>query len=102
MLDLRPTCEHCNKPLPPSATDARICSYECTFCAECAERLLSNVCPNCGGGFFQRPIRPRTAWVKERGTGFHPPSTDGVQKTVDLEAHRALVLEVAALPPECR
>ena len=56
-LELRPTCEHCNKPLPPAALDARICSFECTFCAACVERL-GNVCPNCGGGFVPRPIRP--------------------------------------------
>ena len=58
MLELRPTCEHCNKALPPHSTDARICSYECTFCATCVDTLLSNVCPNCGGGFVPRPVRP--------------------------------------------
>ncbi len=50
-LELRPNCEWCDKDLPPAATDARICSYECTFCADCVERHLQNVCPNCGGGF---------------------------------------------------
>jgi hypothetical protein len=55
MLQLRPNCEGCDKDLPPHATDARICSYECTFCAE---SVLSDVCPNCGGGFVPRPIRP--------------------------------------------
>ncbi|MEM7539952.1 MAG: DUF1272 domain-containing protein [Pseudomonadota bacterium] len=60
-LELRPNCEYCDKDLPPAATDARICSYECTFCADCAEWKLSNVCPNCGGGFVPRPIRPKTA-----------------------------------------
>jgi hypothetical protein len=58
MLELRPNCEGCDKDLPPDAADARICSYECTFCADCVETLLSNVCPNCGGGFTARPIRP--------------------------------------------
>ena len=58
MLELRPTCENCNKPLPPAALDARICSYECTFCADCVERVLANVCPNCGGGLVPRPTRP--------------------------------------------
>ena len=58
MLKLRPNCEYCDKDLPPAATDARICSYECTFCAECVEKHLHNVCPNCGGGFAPRPIRP--------------------------------------------
>ena len=60
MLQLRPNCEHCDKDLPPHAVDARICSYECTFCLSCVETVLSNVCPNCGGGFMPRPIRPRT------------------------------------------
>ena len=60
MLELRPTCEHCNKALPPDSLEARICTYECTFCAACVERVLANVCPNCGGGFVPRPIRPRT------------------------------------------
>ena len=62
MLQLRPNCEACDKDLPPNAADARICSYECTFCADCVETVLFNVCPNCGGGFAPRPIRPATAW----------------------------------------
>ena len=49
-LALRPTCEHCDKPLPPDSAEARICSFECTFCADCVEHVLHNVCPNCGGG----------------------------------------------------
>ena len=61
-LQLRPNCECCDKDLPPSATDARICSYECTFCADCVETKLFNVCPNCGGGFVPRPIRPAKEW----------------------------------------
>ncbi len=60
-LELRPNCECCDKNLPPDAADARICSYECTFCRDCVETVLSNVCPNCGGGFVPRPIRPKTA-----------------------------------------
>ena len=59
-LQLRPNCEYCDKDLPPNATEARICSYECTFCADCVENKLHNVCPNCGGGFAPRPIRPAT------------------------------------------
>ena len=57
-LQLRPNCEYCDKDLPPSALDARICSYECTFCADCVNTILHNVCPNCGGGFVPRPVRP--------------------------------------------
>ncbi|MEJ0016534.1 MAG: DUF1272 domain-containing protein [Acetobacteraceae bacterium] len=60
MLELRPNCENCDRDLPPNAADARICSYECTFCADCVETVLNNVCPNCAGGFAPRPIRPVT------------------------------------------
>ena len=61
MLQLRPNCEYCDKDLAPGATDAMICSYECTFCADCVGEHLHNVCPNCGGGFSMRPIRPMKA-----------------------------------------
>ena len=76
MLALRPNCELCDKDLPPRAADARICSYECTFCAECVERVLENVCPNCGGGFVPRPIRPQEAWRPGAGLANDPPSTE--------------------------
>jgi len=49
MLELRPTCEHCNKSLPPDSLEARICTYECTFCATCVDSVFGNVGPNCGG-----------------------------------------------------
>src|SRR5258708_13410487 len=62
MLELRPTCENCNAALPPNSTDAMICSFECTFCRSCVENILDNVCPNCGGGFCPRPIRPKRDW----------------------------------------
>ena len=78
MLQLRPNCESCDKDLPPNAPDARICSYECTFCAECVEKVLSNVCPNCGGGFAPRPIRPVTEWRTGVCLGKRPASTDRV------------------------
>ena len=72
MLELRPTCENCNKALPPDSLEARICSYECTFCATCVDEVLDNVCPNCGGGFAPRPIRPADALRR------HPASTTRV------------------------
>lgn len=59
MLILKPNCECCDKDLPPDARDARVCSFECTFCAECARTRFDNVCPNCGGGFVPRPVRPK-------------------------------------------
>jgi len=57
MLALRPGCECCDRDLPPEAADARICSFECTFCAACAGRMRG-VCPNCGGELVARPRRP--------------------------------------------
>jgi hypothetical protein len=74
MLELRPNCECCDKDLPPGATDAMICTYECTFCRDCAENRLSGVCPNCGGNLVSRPIRPAAKLIKD------PPSTRRVLK----------------------
>ena len=74
-LELRPNCECCDKDLPPASTEARICTYECTFCANCVEATLLNVCPNCGGGFEPRPIRPATEWRPGLSTAKLPPST---------------------------
>lgn len=58
MLQLRPNCECCDTDLPPDSMEARICSFECTFCAPCAESRLHGVCPNCGGELVRRPVRP--------------------------------------------
>src|SRR5881409_1829315 len=75
MLELRPSCERCDRDLPPDSPDARICTYECTFCADCVEQVLHDVCPNCGGGFQQRPIRPARAWRDTTGLVNDPAST---------------------------
>jgi hypothetical protein len=74
MLELRPNCECCNKDLPPASLEARICSYECTYCAQCADTVLKGVCPNCGGGLVPRPVRPADRLLK------HPASTVRVLK----------------------
>ena len=58
MLQLRPNCECCNVDLPPDSLAARICSFECTFCADCVAQRLAGVCPNCGGELVRRPVRP--------------------------------------------
>lgn len=58
MLELRPNCECCDRDLPVDSPDARICTFECTFCADCVAGPLGGVCPNCGGNFVPRPIRP--------------------------------------------
>ncbi len=60
MLEIRQCCENCGKTLPNDSNEAMICSYECTFCAQCVENILENVCPNCGGGFEKRPTRPNS------------------------------------------
>ena len=75
MLKLKPNCECCDKDLPPDAGDALICSFECTFCADCAEnRLADGRCPNCGGELVARPIRPPAMLEK------FPASTERVVK----------------------
>jgi uncharacterized protein len=84
-LQLRPNCEYCDKDLPPQATDARICTYECTFCADCVETKLFNVCPNCGGGFERRPIRPANAWRPGLSVAQRPASTQRVHLSHALD-----------------
>jgi hypothetical protein len=74
MLALRPNCECCDRDLPPDAADARICSFECTFCAGCADGVFASICPNCGGTLVARPIRPAALLEK------HPPARDRVVK----------------------
>jgi hypothetical protein len=97
-LQLRPNCEYCDKDLPPNSTDARICSYECTFSADCVETRLHNVCPNCGGGFVPRPIRPVKEWRPGVSVGKHPPSDKRVHLKYsldDLAAHSARIRDIA-------
>lgn len=74
MLQLRPNCECCDADLPPDSTDARMCSFECTFCADCATNVLSGHCPNCGGELVTRPRRPDAL------LGQYPASTERVSK----------------------
>ena len=102
MLQLRPNCEYCDKDLSPDATDARICSYECTFCAPCVESVLHNVCPNCGGGFVPRPIRPAMEWRPGVSVAKRPPSTKRVHLSYshdDIAAHTSRVRDI---PPDKR
>ena len=74
MLDLRPNCECCDRDLPPDSPHARICTFECTFCATCADQVLHGTCPNCGGNLVARPIRPAAALAR------HPASLRRVLK----------------------
>ena len=101
MLELRPTCENCNKALPPNSVEARICTYECTFCAACVEKL-ENVCPNCGGGFVPRPIRPANNWKGDNSLGKDPASTRIKHRPVDWAAHARFAADLKLIPPRDR
>ena len=96
MLTIRPNCENCDRDLPYNSTEAMICTYECTFCQKCVETILKNVCPNCGGGFTPRPIRPKVQLAK------HPVSDERILKPVDPEEHRQLLNKYAGISPEKR
>jgi hypothetical protein len=98
MLELRPTCENCNKLLPPASLEARICTYECTFCAACVENVLQNVCPNCGGGFVARPFRPSRNWKGDNFLGKDPASTRVRHKPVNPAEHARFAAAIKALP----
>jgi hypothetical protein len=58
MLEMRPDCERCGADLPAEAPGAFICSFECTFCASCAE-AFDDLCPNCRGELMDRPTRAK-------------------------------------------
>ncbi len=96
MLELRPSCEHCDTSLPPDSDEAMICTYECTFCKECVETLLENVCPNCGGGFEKRPVRPKAQLDK------YPAQNKKVHKPVDFKIFEKLKAENKHIAPRDR
>ena len=83
MLELRPNCECCDRDLPPESLDAMICTFECTFCADCVTTVLAGTCPNCGGDFVRRPVRPAAMLAK------HPASTRRVLKAEGCTPSRA-------------
>ncbi len=96
MLEIRPNCENCNKSLPPNSTEAMICSFECTWCTECNDKLLKNVCPNCGGGLVKRPVRPAEKLIK------YPQSYKEVYKPVNLDVFLPLRNKLKDILPENR
>ena len=96
MLEIRPTCEHCNKLLPYNSTEAMICGFECTYCKDCATTILKNVCPNCGGGFTPRPIRPKKYLEK------FPPKAEPVYNPTNMEKHAYLLHKFKDVNPEDR
>lgn len=102
MLELRPNCEFCDKDLPPEALDACICSYECTFCRDCVERILKNVCPNCGGGFVNRPIRPRTERRADVNVNNQPASMKRINTKYTKDEIVDFCLAAKDIPPESR
>ena len=102
MLELRPACEHCNRRLPPESAEAWICSFECTFCGDCVENVLKNVCPNCGGGFMPRPVRPSQDRNGGNFLGKHPASTKEKHRPVDAAAQAVLIAALRGILPEKR
>ncbi|MBN9297310.1 MAG: DUF1272 domain-containing protein [Filimonas sp.] len=92
MLEIRPNCENCGTTLPYDSAEAMICTFECTFCKDCVERILHNVCPNCGGGLEKRPIRPKSLLEK------YPVSAQPVHKPVDEAAFSAKLALLRDVP----
>ena len=96
MLEITPSCEHCDTFLPADSLDARICSYECTFCKDCVTNILHNVCPNCGGGFETRPIRPKQELEINRA------SLVKVFKPINQKVFKKVLQEFKGITPENR
>lgn len=102
MLTLKPSCEHCNKALPPESTEAMICTYECTFCKNCVDTILDNVCPNCGGGFCRRPNRPRNNLRNDNYLGKDPASTTIRYRPLNIVEHKEFSKSIKDIPPHER
>jgi hypothetical protein len=99
MLELRPGCETCDRDLPTDSADAMICTFECTFCVDCVNGPLQNVCPNCGGELVRRPVRPKDKRAN------NPSSTVRVYKPLTgerLAKHAALVACYKGVDPTAR
>ena len=96
MLEIRPNCEHCDKDLPNTSTEAMICSFECTYCRNCAFEIFENVCPSCGGNFVPRPIRPSKMIEK------YPPSKEKVLDPKDLKKAKRLTEKLKNIDPNKR
>lgn len=102
MLKLKPNCECCDRNLPPESQEAMICSYECTFCRDCVCNILDNVCPNCGGGFVPRPIRPTIERRENTSLAKQPASTERVNTAYTREQLVAFSIGVKDISPEDR
>ena len=102
ILDMCPDCHACGRDLPPDTREAWICSFECTFCADCAENKLENVCPNCGGGFAPRPIRPQREWRPGLCAVKQPPSDKRMHLKYERGDIAAHLQRIRNIPPEQR
>jgi len=102
VLELRPNCEACDRDLPPDSLDARICTYECTFCADCVATLLHDVCPNCGGGFERRPVRPVTQRRPGTSLVHDAASTERRHLRWEREEVARFAAELRDVPPAAR
>ena len=104
MLELRPNCELCDVDLPAQRPEARICSYECTYCADCAENALKNVCPTCGGNLCPRPVRPNEAYRDGLSLGLknHSAITTRRHTRWSPEEIESMVLRLKDIPPAQR
>lgn len=96
MLELKPNCENCGKQLPNQSTEAMICTFECTFCSNCVNNVLHNVCPNCGGGFEKRPSRPSRLLSK------YAPGNKVLIQPVDAEKFKLLLNRYQNIEPHNR
>ncbi len=96
MLEIRPNCENCGKLLPNNSEEAMICTFECTFCADCVTNVLHNVCPNCGGGFEKRPTRPIARLDK------YPVSNKTILHPIDKERFKQILDKYKDIKPSRR
>ncbi|MEP6583451.1 MAG: DUF1272 domain-containing protein [Ginsengibacter sp.] len=93
MLEIKPICKNCGKLLPNGSPDAMMCTFECTFCSDCVNNILQNVCPNCGGGFEKRPARPTNLLAK------YPVSNKQFLHPIDPEKFEALLIQYKNISP---
>lgn len=96
MLEIRPVCENCGKDLPNESTEAMICTFECTFCTDCVNKILFNVCPNCGGGFEKRPSRPKDKLIT------NPTMQEEYRKPINIAGFKSLLEKYRNIKPNER
>lgn len=96
MLEIRPICENCGRDLPNESNEAMICTFECTFCKDCVNEVLHNVCPNCGGGLEKRPTRPKDKLLK------YPAKTEKLFRPIDFVRFESLLLKYKNIKPNKR